>query len=85
MSLDVSTCLTPPQLAKRWACKPSTVIAKIRRGELRAFDLSEPDCVRPRYRISLEAITEFELKKSIVSVPRVTRSPRRDQAVKSFV
>lgn len=57
---DISICLTPPQLAKRWLCTPETVLSHIKAGRLRAFTLSPPDAKRPRWRISPDAITEFE-------------------------
>lgn len=76
---------TPPQLSKRWRCKPSTVIAAIKRGDLRAFNLASPGCTRPRFRISPEAVAEFELRKSVVTPVKAIRTRRRDESVKSFV
>lgn len=78
--------LTPPELAKRWHCKPSTVISKIRIGDLRAFNLAGPGCTKPRFRISPEAIAEFESRKSVVTTIKPIRRTRRDlAAVKEFV
>jgi hypothetical protein len=51
-------CWTPPALAKRWRCRPETVVAMIQRGQLRAFNLGRR--TRPRYRIAPEAVAEFE-------------------------
>lgn len=79
-------CLTPPQLAKqRWRCKPSTVIAAIKRGELKAFNLAGPGCRRPRYRISPEAVRDFEARRSVVPAVKPIRRTRRDMTVKEFV
>lgn len=51
---------TPPELARRWRCTPETVLAKIHRGELRAFTLSSQTAKRRRWRITPDAIAEYE-------------------------
>jgi len=63
------TTISPPELAKRYGCKPSRVIAWIRSGELVALNLASPGCARPRYRITPEAITAFEQAKSTAPPP----------------
>ncbi len=78
-------CLTPPELAARWHCKPETVIAAIRRGELLAFNLASPGCRRPRYRISPEAIEEFERRRSVAVRTKIVRTRRHLPEVESFV
>ena len=78
------TC-TPPQLAKRWGIKPSRVIAMIRSGELRGFDISAtPGVGRPRYRISQDAVLEFELKRSGAVTKRATRRRKSQKQVIEF-
>ena len=53
--------LTPPEVAKRYGCKPSKIIAWIRRGELRAVDLSDqPGVGRPRFKIDPLDLAAFE-------------------------
>jgi hypothetical protein len=52
--------LTPPALAKAWGCKASTVLGFIRNGELAAVNLARRGAKRPRWRISPEAIRDFE-------------------------
>ena len=51
--------LTPPQLAAELAVKPSSVLAWIRGGELRAIDVSRPGSRRPRFRIHCSDIIAF--------------------------
>lgn len=63
-AFEFDCCLTPPALAKRWGITPEKVIAFIRRGELRAFDVASPGSKRPRYRILLDAVCEFEHRRS---------------------
>lgn len=61
MTLD--RLITPPQLAKRYGCDPTKIIRAIERGDLAAINLAEPGTVRPRYRITPEAIAAFERSK----------------------
>lgn len=78
--------LTPPELARRWRVKPERIIAWIRSGELRAFDVSSnPGVGRPRYRISLDATIEFENRRSGATVkPRRRKRQHRDDVIDYF-
>lgn len=71
--------LSPPRLAKLWGCSPETVLGLIRSGQLRAFTLSPPGCMRPRWRIPAEAVKEFEGAHTAcpVSEPRRKRKQRK--------
>src|SRR5260370_40868370 len=42
---------TPPEVARLWRCKPETVVAFIRSGELAAINLARRTAKRPRWRI----------------------------------
>jgi hypothetical protein len=75
--------LTPPEYGRRIGVHRDRIIAFIRRGELRAIDVSEPGTSRPRYRISPEAIAEFERRRSAVALPKPIRR-RRHPTIKSF-
>lgn len=73
MSDQIQT-LTPPELARRWRVKPERVCAWIKSGELRAFDVSaRPGVGRPRYRVPLDAVLEFENRRSA----KQTKTTRR--------
>jgi hypothetical protein len=73
------TALTPPQLAKRWGVKPEKVIAFIRSGELRAFDVSvRAGMGRPRFRIPPDGVIEFESRR-LVSLPTKPQKRRKKQ------
>ena len=73
---------TPPQLATRLGVKPETIIRFIRRGELRAFDVSgRPGIGRPRFRIAVDAVIEFENKRSPATAARPARRRRKDPAI----
>ncbi|MBX3437236.1 MAG: hypothetical protein KF861_07090 [Planctomycetaceae bacterium] len=52
--------LTPPELARRWRCKPDAVRLLLERGLLAGFNVADPDATRPRWRISLDAVLAFE-------------------------
>ena len=76
---------TPPQLGKRWGIKPERVIAMIRSGELRGFDISKtPGVGRPRYRVTPDAIIEFEQKRSGAVTRRATRRRKTQDNVIQF-
>lgn len=84
MPLDGTAYLTPPAYAARLGCNPSKIIAAIRRGELAAIDTAEPGCVRPRFRISPQAIEDYERRRSVT--PPIKKIPRRRHAgIESFL
>ena len=51
--LPKRTTTTPPRLATKWGVSPSKVIAFIKSGELKAFNISKYRHNRPRYLIEL--------------------------------
>lgn len=69
--------LTPPQLAKRYGCKPEKILAWIRSGELQALNLATTRGGRPRWRITPEAIAAFERSRTATPPPPVVRRRRR--------
>ncbi len=64
--------LTPPQFAETVAVSPETVIGWIRSGELQAVNVGSGS-KRPRYRISPEAIEQWQRKRLVVPPPKPTR------------
>lgn len=73
--------LTPPELARRWRVKSEKILRFIRAGELRAFDVStKPGVGRPRFRIPLDAITEFESRRTHKPATKPARRKRRRNA-----
>jgi hypothetical protein len=50
----------PGELAARWGVTIDKVLLFIRTGELRAFNVATKTSRRPRYRITDEAVSEFE-------------------------
>ena len=69
--------LTPTQLAEQWLTTAETVIAHIKVGRLRAFTLSPPGSRRPRWRIPMEAISEFE-ERQCVSLVKQNQNRNRN-------
>lgn len=86
MSPEATPFLTPPQVARRFGCKPETVLAWIRSGEIAALNLAQPGTLRPRYRISPQALADFEIRRTVVPRPKGSL-PRRGNypAIKKFV
>ena len=76
--------LTPPAVARRLGVKPERVIRWIKRGELKAINVSDGK-QRPRYRISAEALAEFERRRAVVPPPEpAKRRRRRDTKVTDY-
>jgi hypothetical protein len=68
----------PPMIARRWNCKPESVIALLRAGALKGFVVSPPGTKRPRWRVSLDALLAYEAGET-KSAPAPSRSRRRRQ------
>lgn len=62
--------LTPSSLAQIWGCKPATVIAMIRRGELRAINMATDPNGRPRWKIPRKAVRDFENARTTQPLPK---------------
>ncbi len=85
MGDPLDKCVTPPKLAVRWGVKAEKIIAFIRTGELRAFDISQsPGLGKPRYRISPDAVIEFENRRSTKPHPQLKRKNRAPSDVIEF-
>jgi len=82
---DLSSTVSPPQLARRYRCKPEKIIGLIRAGKLAAFSIASEGAKRPRYRIDLREVEAFELRRSVLPAPKSTRRrKRRDPDVIDF-
>jgi hypothetical protein len=75
--------LTPPQLAKRWRCKPESVLAKLKSGELRGFKLGNGRR-RPRWRVSPEAIAAYELGSGGELASALRRRGKQPEVIEFF-
>jgi excisionase family DNA binding protein len=83
--MPLAAYLTPPEFARQLRVKASKVIGWIRSGELAAIDTAPRGALRPRYRISREAVESFERRRAVVPLPAPVRRRRKRAAVKSFV
>lgn len=77
--------LTPPQIARRYGVKPAKVLGWIASGELVAVNLADGPGGRPRWRVSPEALADFERRRSSRPTPKPTRRGRRLPAVPKYV
>ncbi len=59
----------PRDLALQWGVCVDKVLNFIRSGELRAFNVAAKNAKRPRYRIPLESVRQFEELTRAVAVP----------------
>jgi hypothetical protein len=76
--------VTPPQLAEDYRVDPSKVLVWIKTGELRAFNVATSTTGRPRFRIPLDAIVEFEARRS-ARVPVKATKRKKKKKDDSFV
>lgn len=75
---------TPPELAKRLRVRLDKVHVWIRRGELRAVNVAENVTGRPRWRISAEAVAEFEQRRTAEAPAKTSRRRKRRMDVIEF-
>jgi excisionase family DNA binding protein len=68
--------ITPVQYARRLGCKPETIRSWILRGELRAVNTGNR--TRPRFKISPDAIVDFEERRSGKRSEKPARRKRRE-------
>jgi len=71
---------TPPEVAARYGVKPSKILGWIRSGELAAMNLATSLSGRPRFRITAEALAEFEARRTVAPVVKPKARPRRHTA-----
>jgi hypothetical protein len=74
--IDTPHVLSPPMIAKRWGCKPESVIRLLQAGALCGFTVSPPGTKRPRWRVSLDALLKYEAGDT-TSAPARSGSRRR--------
>ena len=73
-----SRFLTPPAIANRLAVTPETVLGWIRSGELKAVNVAQRSCRRPRFRVDPIDLEIFLQGRQAVSTPK-TPAPRRQR------
>lgn len=81
--------LTTAQVAERLTISLDLVGDLIRRGAIHAIDVSPPGAKRATYRISAEALAEYERSRRSVPVPMPgrevrTRRPKKVAGVREY-
>ena len=79
MTTATAQYISPPQYAKRLGVDPSKVLTWIKQGELRAFNAATNLNGQPRFRIPLDAICEFEARRSATAPAEPVRRKRKKQ------
>ena len=75
------TKLTPPEVARQWGVSIDKVLTFIRTGELRAVNFATRLSGRPRYRIDINDLRDFEQRRAVVPPPppqRTRKQPTSD-------
>ena len=81
------TKLTTTEVAQLWGVSVGKIMTWIRNGELRAINVAQRLGGRPRYRIDVADLTDFENRRAYqpdVPVPRRPRKRRDDYVYKYF-
>ena len=65
---------TPPEIAEEFGVAVAKVIAWIRCGELKAIDVANRGCTRPRYRIAPDDLDRFKQARAVVPEQRQPRT-----------
>jgi|SaaInlStandDraft_2_1057019.scaffolds.fasta_scaffold167604_1 hypothetical protein len=89
-TIQAPDTFAPKDIAMRWGnCKVTTVLHKIKTGQLEAFDVSRnPGTGRPRWRIHKDAVEAYERRHSATAQAdakrelRAQRRRRRERAAK---
>ena len=80
----MSARFTVRDVAERYGVSEATVLAWIATGELRAFNASRSaGSKKPHWRISEDALTEFEARRSTAPAP-TRRTRRKEPTVEHF-
>ena len=58
--------LTPPIIAERLGVATAKVIGWIRSGELKAINVANRGCSKPRFSISPDALEDFERAREVI-------------------
>ena len=83
--MNASHWLTPPKIAQQLGVCVDKVHGWIKRGELRAVDVSEqPGHGRPRFRIDPGDLTDFLRGREVVARPKPQRRRRKSSDVIKF-
>lgn len=78
--------LTPDDVAQRYSVGVRTVAGWIEAGELRAVNVSRsPRSKKPRWRVTAEAIEEFELRRAATPAQLTTRARRKRPATPGVI
>ena len=75
---------TPPAIAQMLGVDPATVRALLASGELRGFNVARRSCRRPRWRISPDALQEFEKLRAAVQKSEPKRAKRKQVTGKEW-
>jgi hypothetical protein len=66
-------------LCRRWKIGPDKVRGFLRRGELVGVNVASSLMGKPQWRITVESVRQFELRRSSVPTPKPLRRKRRKQ------
>ncbi len=79
--------LTPKEIAERFGCNLNKVLFWIKSGQLTAVDIALTQSKKPRWRISVDALADFERVRSTrpPAPPPAPRRRRADASITEYV
>lgn len=80
---DSERWMTPPEVGRLLRVAPETVVGWIRSGELRGVNVGS-GAKRPRFRVSAEALADFELRRTVRPPVKPVRRRKRLEHVKNY-
>ncbi|MCA9062831.1 MAG: helix-turn-helix domain-containing protein [Planctomycetaceae bacterium] len=80
LSASENPSISPAELANNWGIGVDKVLNWIRNGHLKAINVASTETGRPRYRITEDAISEFQEARRPVPPPKLPRTRRRKPA-----
>ncbi len=73
-------CLTPAEIAAQWHCSTDHVLDLIRGKHLKGVCISPPGSKRPRYRVTQQALAEYETRNQTATPKSTVRRSRQQLA-----
>jgi hypothetical protein len=78
------SAMTPPQVAKRWRVSSDKVLAFVKKGELKAFNVALSEHGRPRFRVLIDDVLDFEQRRTVKQKSKTRRQRNRRSDVIHF-
>jgi hypothetical protein len=83
-TVSIEAGFTVADLCRRWRVGPDKIHGFLRRGELVGVNLATSLSAKPQWRITREAVEEFEKRRSSQPLPKPQRRRRQKPGIDFF-